>query len=497
MKLFSFYGGALFLAAIVTLTEPMTCGKKHETSEARRRRWYSEYNQNFTGCERNNEADYKAALKSFFKPDRDLTTEAAIMRLKDYCAQISSTKGDVYYSIDKNHGNAAGIQPGQYLNWVCTAYSIDGRILALPFCNSTSTSFKVGADEFPTYLERPIIEYCAVGNKGTIYYPPRYMRETKDTRLPKTGLYLKFEIRNVMNEEYAKAFESFKIVPRRDLAIEEWLGKRGVGNTRGSADGFYYDIKQQGKGTRVSEGQYVKVHYTGTLLDGTKFDSSKDRNAPFVFQVGKGSVIKGWDKALPLFNEGGIGRIYLPAELAYGAQATGNIPANSPLIFDIEVISVMNEQEFSMYEKVEQEHKIKEMQKQNDAQNKTDDKILTSYFNTNKLKPTKTASGLYYLIEKAGEGAKPTTGQTVSVHYTGRLLDGTKFDSSVDRNAPFEFQCGAHRVILGWDEGIALFSKGTKAKLFIPSSLAYGTRGYGPIPPNSPLIFDIELLEIK
>ena len=113
-------------------------------------------------------------------------------------------------------------------------------------------------------------------------------------------------------------------------------------------------------------------------------------------------------------------------------------------------------------------------------------------------KAVKTASGLYYVVDKQGTGAKPAKGQTVSVHYTGKFTDGTKFDSSVDRNQPFEFPLGQGRVIKGWDEGIALMNVGSKYKLIIPYQLAYGEQGRMPtIPAKSALVFDVELLAIK
>lgn len=103
-------------------------------------------------------------------------------------------------------------------------------------------------------------------------------------------------------------------------------------------------------------------------------------------------------------------------------------------------------------------------------------------------------------IEKitSGDGASPKRGDTVMVHYTGWLTDGTKFDSSVDRNEPFGFVLGTGQVIQGWDQGVATLRVGDKARLTIPPELAYGEAGYpGAIPPNATLIFEVELLSIS
>ncbi|MBY0549893.1 MAG: FKBP-type peptidyl-prolyl cis-trans isomerase [Candidatus Obscuribacterales bacterium] len=107
-------------------------------------------------------------------------------------------------------------------------------------------------------------------------------------------------------------------------------------------------------------------------------------------------------------------------------------------------------------------------------------------------------SGLQYEDQVTGQGASPSPRQTVTVHYTGWLTDGTKFDSSVDRGKPFNFQIGVGQVIKGWDEGVATMKIGGKRRLVIPPDLGYGSRGAGGlIPANATLVFDVELLEVK
>jgi len=113
--------------------------------------------------------------------------------------------------------------------------------------------------------------------------------------------------------------------------------------------------------------------------------------------------------------------------------------------------------------------------------------------------PVETGSGLKYIEIEPGSGDSPEPGQTVVVHYTGWLEDGTKFDSSLDRGQPFSFAIGTGGVIRGWDEGVATMQVGGKRRLIIPPDLGYGAQGAGGgvIPPNATLIFDVELLEIR
>ena len=121
---------------------------------------------------------------------------------------------------------------------------------------------------------------------------------------------------------------------------------------------------------------------------------------------------------------------------------------------------------------------------------------LKAYFAKNQIEPLQTETGLYYLKTQDGNGEMPQKGDNVKVHYTGTLMDGTVFDSSIERGEPIEFPLGVGYVIPGWDEGIMMMSKGEMGVLYIPYYLAYGERGAGGvIPPFANLIFEVELVD--
>jgi peptidylprolyl isomerase len=204
-----------------------------------------------------------------------------------------------------------------------------------------------------------------------------------------------------------------------------------------TASGLKVKITEKGNGKQVVKGDKVTAHYTGTLEDGKKFDSSKDRNQPFSFKVGTGQVISGWDEGFQLLSIGDKATFTIPSNLGYGANgAAGVIPPNATLFFDVEVI---------------------------DAVASPAPKAAVPYDVTG-LDTIKMQSGLRFLKVESGTGEKAQQGKYVSVHYTGYLMDGKKFDSSVERGEPIEFQLGKGMVIKGWEEGIELMHVGDKMR---------------------------------
>jgi peptidylprolyl isomerase len=215
--------------------------------------------------------------------------------------------------------------------------------------------------------------------------------------------------------------------------------------------GLRYVDLVAGAGASPQTGDLVTVHYAGTLENGTQFDSSRDRGEPFTFQIGVGDVIAGWDEGVATMKVGGKRKLTIPPDLAYGSRGAGDvIPPNATLIFEVELLEV-------------------------------------------KEAPTVNIEDIV-----VGSGPEVKEGDTITVHYTGTLADGAKFDSSLDRNQPFSVQIGVGSVIKGWDQGLIGMKVGGKRRLTIPPELGYGSRGAGGvIPPNATLIFEVELLEIK
>jgi peptidylprolyl isomerase len=225
-----------------------------------------------------------------------------------------------------------------------------------------------------------------------------------------------------------------------------------------------------GDGPEAKPGAEVSVHYRGTLDDGAMFDTSAKRKRPFVFTIGEGRVIKGWDMGVASMKVGGKRRLTIPPELAYGAREKKRIPANSRLTFEIELVELSPP---------------------------LPDPKPESACAGEPLRRTELDGGLIVEVFAEGTGRAAAIGDEVTVHYTGKLDDGTVFDSSVTRHKPISFVLGAGRVIKGWELGIAGMKTGELRRLTIPAELAYGARARGKIPANARLTFIVELMRVR
>jgi peptidylprolyl isomerase len=237
----------------------------------------------------------------------------------------------------------------------------------------------------------------------------------------------------------------------------------------------------------------VKVNLTVMLLDGTKIFSTADRGEPFEYQYGQNFDTQGLEEGVGMLKKGGKARLIVPHQIAYGAEARGQtIPAYSTIVYEVELLSMRSKEAYDA--------ELAELEAQREAETearkvmeKTD---REKYLADNGITVAPTASGLYYVETEKGSGKKAMPGNVVHVHYTGTLLDGTEFDSSVGKD-PLSFPLGQGRVIKGWDEGIGMMNEGGKALLVIPSEIAYGARDNGAIPAYSTLVFEVELVKVE
>jgi FKBP-type peptidyl-prolyl cis-trans isomerase len=217
-----------------------------------------------------------------------------------------------------------------------------------------------------------------------------------------------------------------------------------------SADKVTIKDLKKGTGPAIATGDLVSVNYVGKLKNGKTFDSNKDR-PPFTFVIGAGQVIKGWEQGLLGGNVGATRQLTIPASLGYGKAGTDGIPGNSTLIFEVEILKT---------------YKPKEEQR---------------------ISVRTTADG-------TGEGVE--AGDQIDVHYKGSFLNGLKFDSSYDRSAPLAVTVEETGLIKGFTQGLIGMKLGEKRRVEIPPSLGYGDRQRGPIPPNSTLVFELELMKL-
>lgn len=235
-----------------------------------------------------------------------------------------------------------------------------------------------------------------------------------------------------------------------------------------TASGLKYAELAAGEGEAVTAGDVVRTNYTIWVqgAQDAEYIASSLEGEPLSFVQGAGeAVFPGWDEGMLGMKAGGKRLMIVPPALGLGETGGGGIPANAILLVQVELLEIQKQPELSRLPESE----------------------LTT-----------TASGLKYADLVVGEGPAAESGQTVVVHYSGWLEDGTLFDSSVTSGQPFSFTLGAGNVIQGWDEGLVGMKVGGKRQLVIPAELGYGETGAGStIPGGATLIFEVELIEIK
>lgn len=253
-----------------------------------------------------------------------------------------------------------------------------------------------------------------------------------------------------------------------------------------SPNDLEYRVIVDKKQPKAQIGQVIKYNVYWRTMEDSLFLSTRDKNIPLYSQVDSPKFKGDPLEVLTMMGAGDSISCRVPADLIFRGSPPAFLNHGDLMKLDLTVEQVMSKEEYEQL-----------MMAQSASQLQVEQKEIEKYMTQNGLKGMKTPSGIYVITEVEGKGKQPVNGSTVKVDYTGKLMNGSQFDSSVGRE-PYEFQIGTRSVIQGWDEGIPYFKEGGKGKLLIPSALGYGERGNGPqIPPNSVLVFDIELVEVK
>jgi FKBP-type peptidyl-prolyl cis-trans isomerase FkpA len=267
-------------------------------------------------------------------------------------------------------------------------------------------------------------------------------------------------------------------------------------------NGLHYKFFTQNKdAVKAQEGDGLNLRYVimNNRNDSIVLDSkngSPDGSGYLNFGLAKSTFKGSLEEGMMMMAKGDSAAFIIPADSFFlKTMGMNELPKSfkqgEHLKALIKIKDIKSKQELEQNQKQQMEEYMAQM-KEMEAMEKP---ALEQYIADNKITVKPTASGLYYMETKKGSGANPQKSDIVKVHYTGKLLNGTVFDSSVERGEPAEFQLS--QVIPGWTEGLQLMKKGGKAKLLLPSNIAYGERGGGPIPPYSALVFDVELIDIK
>jgi FKBP-type peptidyl-prolyl cis-trans isomerase len=285
------------------------------------------------------------------------------------------------------------------------------------------------------------------------------------------------------------------------------IGSIGCNSNGGSfkkVKGVEYKIVKDAPGKNAQMGDILEIHMlavagTDTLANTWKSGNPMPNRVDSVTQSGQFQAV------FPMLSAGDSAIVEISCDTILATipenqkqQLPPWLKKGNKIHINMSVVSIKSMEEFRKDMEAKQATMQQEAQAKAAQQMPIDDKTLQDYFTANNIKAQKTASGLYYTVQKPGSGAQITKGQTVSFRYTGKTLEGKTFDSNIGKPDPLTFVVGQGQMIPGVDEGVALLKKGAKAVFYLPSPLAYGTQSpSADIPANSILIFDVEVTDVK
>lgn len=320
------------------------------------------------------------------------------------------------------------------------------------------------------------------------------MPELPEYVKPGQPIYFDMKLIELKSAEMAKAEEREKLQKMKEEEQSKLMDYLKNNNIAISplASGLYYIETKKGTGKAPESGDVLKVNFTIKTIDGFTLYSTE--NQPMDIEYGVPFDTKGFDEALNYLRKGTKASLIVPSNLAFDSTGRqGIVPPYTTLLYDVELVDVKSKAQ------VEKEREAERLRAEAEASKarKEEANKIANYLRTNNITVAPKASGLYYIEKEKGTGKPVEIGKKVKVHYTLYNLSGKMIQSSKDSGQPFEFTVGQGQVIKGWDEALTYMREGAKAKIILPSEIAYGATERGPdIPAYSTLVFDIEVLEV-
>ncbi|MBK9290642.1 MAG: FKBP-type peptidyl-prolyl cis-trans isomerase [Bacteroidetes bacterium] len=341
-----------------------------------------------------------------------------------------------------------------------------------------------------------------VGDSVTVVFPAdsffmvmARMPELPEFVKPGQPIYFDMKLLELKSAEEARAEERAMLLEMKEKEqkqLKEYLEANNI-STQPLASGLYYIEKRKGSGKAPKPGDVMQVHFSISTIDGLPLYSTEG-NRPMDIEFGEPFDTKGFDEALTYLSKGTKASLIVPSHLAFDSTGRqGLIPPYTTLLYEVELV------DFKTREQVEKEQEAerKRAEAANEKARKEEKEKLANYLRTNNITVAPKASGLYFIETEKGTGKAVESGKKVRVHYTLYNLSGKMIQSSKDSGQPFEFTVGQGQVIKGWDEALTYMREGGKARLILPSDIAYGGTDRGPdIPAFSTLVFDVEVLEV-
>jgi FKBP-type peptidyl-prolyl cis-trans isomerase FkpA len=415
---------------------------------------------------------------------------------------FKKTKSGIYYKthIENKAGEAAEL--GDILN-MQMIYRTEDSILFSTIMNQQPMTLPLMEKQYDGDIYEALA-MMKVGDSVTFILDAEgfFLRTAGMPQLPEfiapgSKLYFDVKLNSARSEVEIENERRMQMELREGLEPQElaqYLEDNNV-TVSPTESGVYIIEKVSGSGPVVKTGDRIKAHFSISTITGSQLYSSYDVGEPMEIEIGRRFDNEGITEALATMRKGTQATVIVPSNLAFGREGRGDmVPPYTTMIYDVEVVELTTKEQHQQ----QLEQKEKEMNQKEEQSRLNEKANIQKYMQENNLTGTPTSTGLYYIEEVKGTGPRAEAGKRVKVHYTGRLLNGNKFDSSVDRGEPFEFQLGMGQVIKGWDEGIAKMNVGSKGLLIIPFDLAYGSRDMGAqLPAFSTLVFEVELLGVE